>query len=270
MLRNDHQAVPRYVWTNEKMVTRSEVESAGINGRPDKVLNRFYMYLDEEDKSLAVDIERDGFWEAWVTAWVLNNIPAGSNCVDVGANQGYYSLLLSSMDCKVLAIEPIGKYVDFINASAVKNGYDHLDVVQTLAGDRTGTEMFYEIDGMTGSSSVYTNEHAKFIIKNNEFVPITTLDTLLVGSKVDFVKIDVEGAEARVWAGMRNVRLNNQDLITLMEFTPANRNEALAQELTANWDTRYINYDGKEIPVESAEWLNVQPDFVMLVIRSKV
>lgn len=257
------------------MISRGAVELMGRMGSnpqsstgPTRVLDRFDLYVDREDKSIAPHLIYDGFWEAWITTWVMNNVRAGSRCIDVGANQGYYAMLLASMECEVMAIEPIKKYVEMIETSAMLNDV-YIETVHSLVGDREGMETFYELEGLTGSSSVYHSTHPQFTVKNTTFVKMRTLDQMTVGRKIDFIKIDVEGAEARVWSGMRNLRLNNQDLVTLMEFTPSESNAALAKELVTNWDTRYVDFAGNEQVVESAEWLNVQPDFLMLVIRRK-
>ena len=38
----------------------------------------------------------DGFWEAWVTLAIGRHIQPGFHCVDVGANYGYYSLVMAA------------------------------------------------------------------------------------------------------------------------------------------------------------------------------
>jgi hypothetical protein len=51
-------------------------------------------------------------------------------------------------------------------------------------------------------------------------VPQTTLDDLLPpGSRVDVVKMDVEGAEPLVWHGMARVRADNPALAVVLEWS---------------------------------------------------
>lgn len=260
------------------MISRGEVENAGRRGKrrsgqqenTTRIVDMFDIYVDPDDRSITPHLVEDGFWESWITTWVLNNIKPGSNCIDVGANQGYYTFLLASRECSVIAVEPINKYIELMKQSAEihPRGAD-VHFFEGLAGDKDKMETFYELDGLVGSSSIYKSDHPSFKIKNTTAVKMTTLDQITVGQKVDFIKIDAEGAEGRVWAGMKNLRLNNPQVVTLMEFTPSELNKNLAKELVVNWDTRLVDFDGRERIVESAEWLNVQPDFVMLVIRSR-
>jgi len=52
----------------------------------------------------------DGFWESWVTVAVARHLQAGMCCVDVGANYGYYTLLMASFvgpEGRIIACEPI-------------------------------------------------------------------------------------------------------------------------------------------------------------------
>jgi hypothetical protein len=51
-------------------------------------------------------------------------------------------------------------------------------------------------------------------------VRVTTLDASLPsGSRVDFVKIDVEGAEPRVWRGMQRVVADNPAIEVVLEWS---------------------------------------------------
>lgn len=48
----------------------------------------------------------------------------------------------------------------------------------------------------------------------------TTLDVIAGDAPVSFVKIDAEGAEQAIWAGMAGVLARRAPLTVLMEFTP--------------------------------------------------
>ena len=60
--------------------------------------------------------------------------------------------------------------------------------------------------------------------RDGEIVEVTTvrLDDALP-AKVDFIKIDAEGAEREIWRGMSRVVAGNPDLRIFMEFNAARR-----------------------------------------------
>ena len=52
-------------------------------------------------------------------------------------------------------------------------------------------------------------------------VPGNTLDHLIpTDQKIDFIKVDIEGAEEMFWYGSRRIREDNDELKILMEFNP--------------------------------------------------
>ena len=67
------------------------------------------MYLDTRDVGFAQHIIMDGYWEYWVTQFMIEVVKPGFRVVDIGANFGYYTNLLSDLvgpDGCCLAIEP--------------------------------------------------------------------------------------------------------------------------------------------------------------------
>jgi FkbM family methyltransferase len=87
-----------------------------------------------------------------------------------------------------------------------------------------------------------------------ERVPVTTLDALVAGHGIPaFVKIDVEGAESEVLAG-----LSTPVPALSFEFLPAAREGALAclERLSALGDYRFNWSIGERLRLESAAWLD--------------
>ncbi len=61
-----------------------------------RVLDRFKMYVDARDISLAPHLLLDGYWELWNTKVFRQLLRPGMHVVDVGANVGYYTLLAAA------------------------------------------------------------------------------------------------------------------------------------------------------------------------------
>jgi FkbM family methyltransferase len=117
--------------------------------------------------------------------------------VDIGANTGYYSLNLARRGAKkIVAIEPNPPTVARLKFNLAANDMDHLiQVVPLCIG--TGEDVpFYTSDGL-GSASVYSQSHpdAKPIMVHTK--PLLDILNSLNVSRIDGLKIDIEGYEDR-------------------------------------------------------------------------
>jgi len=134
----------------------------------------------------------------------LNEIlPNDSVILDIGANIGLFSLMLASKskNIKVHAFEPIQLNADLIIVSKQINHLQNLTVNQTCVG---ATDGFVEFSISTDSaySSMIDSGRKQEAEKIN--CPVCRLDTYVQEAniqKIDFIKIDVEGAEKLVLTG---------------------------------------------------------------------
>jgi FkbM family methyltransferase len=143
--------------------------------------------------------------------------PAGSSRVayDIGANIGYYARPLVTVcgAARVLAFEPMSENLELLRANVVlgKN-QDHIAVFDLALSDTDGDEKL-QIDDMSGGSAVLDSvsggapsQSRRYfgLREKTETVRIARLDTLVREQGLPlphFIKIDVEGAEAKVIAG---------------------------------------------------------------------
>jgi FkbM family methyltransferase len=141
-------------------------------------------------------------------ALVRTSLGVGDTFVDVGANFGYFTLMAAAevgRAGRVVAVEPDPRMVAELAANVALNALDRVTVVAAVASDRAGTVRlsgFREEGGNWGVSSIVAAVDGGVSMD----VPCAPLDTLLDRADVDgvaLVKVDVEGAEGRVLAGMR-------------------------------------------------------------------
>ena len=88
--------------------------------------------------------------------------------------------------------------------------------------------------------------------------------------RVDFIKIDVEGAEIDVWRGMQKTIDRNPNIHIMMEVNCARypaAAPAFLVEIAARFPLRSIDYAGVHVPVTAAEVLAF-PDDVMLYLAA--
>jgi FkbM family methyltransferase len=129
--------------------------------------------------------------------------PTGGAFVDVGANVGTYAMALAchvGVRGKVIAIEPHPVTHARLAFNRAASGLEQVTLVAAAAGPADG-ELLIETDGDNlGASHVVSTTPSSSAIK----VPSLRLERILAEagiSKVDALKIDVEGFEDRVLTG---------------------------------------------------------------------
>lgn len=150
-----------------------------------------------------------GNYEERILEAIKANVIKGDTCIDIGAHIGFMTLymsLLAGEKGTVLAYEPIKECFDFINNSIKKNKINNTQAFNIALGNKkaTGKAHVFEDSGMANFNDsgfvTYTEEQKTQTFK------IDTLDSVEVKlPKVDFIKIDVEGYEANVLEGAKNV-----------------------------------------------------------------
>lgn len=125
-------------------------------------------------------------------------------CFDVGANLGQRSEVFLGLGNLVIAVEPNATCRPTLTYLFGSNPSFHL--VEKAVGPEVGSVTFYA-HGTDSTSSVRPDWNAKIFGSDRRqverVVPMTTLDELVSEFGVpDFVKIDVEGFEKEVIAGL--------------------------------------------------------------------
>ncbi|RDE12989.1 MAG: hypothetical protein C4K48_09280 [Candidatus Thorarchaeota archaeon] len=152
-----------------------------------------------------------GIYEKEVTQYILTHGPYDA-AIDVGANCGYYTVLLSRLSQKVYAFEP-----DPRTFRALLENTKHFDNVQlsrVAAGDAFVNNKPFSQTPSHGSSGMHNLVDDSNVIS----VSVRRLDDVIpTGTKVDLMKIDVEGHEAAVLKGSRRIRDENPDMKIICE-----------------------------------------------------
>jgi FkbM family methyltransferase len=260
-----------------KGMSRGEIEKAGYmhasGTEVANVLNTFKLYVDPNEVSVAVHLSKSGYWEAWITKWFIDNIQPGFTCVDVGANFGYFTRLLEWLvgpDGKVYAIEANPALYESLKKSIedfpMKNGSDVVLSNVALADEVGMAELGVLGNNFGGASILYGGVHG-LPITNTYTVMKTTLDKIVEKDEyIDFVKLDIEGAEPLAMKGMEGM-MDRIGLIVL-EVLPsmAQYNPRFLHELFYKYTVTKINFLGVEEPITYEQVAN-SDDLSMLVLR---
>jgi FkbM family methyltransferase len=220
-----------------------------------RILGRYLLYADTSDVGITPHLSMNGCWESWITLAVARVIRPGWHCLDVGANHGYYTLLMADgvgPAGAVLAIEPNPDPVRRLRHTLDVNGFlSHVGVVEKAASDVEGERVQLFIAENRGLNATLQGDAGK---SRTELVETVTVDRLTRDwPRVDLVKIDVEGAEERVWKGMSSTLDSNPELTIILEVNtsryedPANFFDSIER---AGFGLRYIDFDGELKAVE--------------------
>lgn len=174
--------------------------------------------------TIAAQLMRGGY-EPMTKSLFQRLLPPGAMLVDVGANVGYFTVLgalLVGPRGKVLAFEPEPRNHAVLAANVAANALSQVTVRREACSDRPGRHFlavnrvesgWHRLARADGS----TGPHRKVPVE------LTTVDLALadVDRPVDVVKIDVEGHEASVVAGMAATLEANPEITVILEHSPA-------------------------------------------------
>ena len=207
--------------------------------RAGRTLSRFH-----SGKSRLVQFDQNGItYLAWINeplGWKLchtrsyeaadlreamNLVKPGDVCVDVGANIGVYALNLARAvgdRGRTIAFEPLRRNALALSLAAELNGFCNLSVETTVVSNRTGNEVI--AIGPVGSSALTWFREPADAEPNEKMYLTVRLDDYCEANgitKVDFIKIDVEGAELEVLQGAEKLLQSPQGpRVILLEFHP--------------------------------------------------
>jgi FkbM family methyltransferase len=166
---------------------------------------------------------------------------------DIGANVGYYSLIAgkTNKNNRVYAFEPVKRTFERAAANIKLNHLNNIFLYKKIISNTTElASINVGNESNWGMSSLVQHEHLSGDIEKVESI---TLDNFVKEQKItrlDLVKIDVEGFELNVLEGMKE---------TLIQFKPIILIEILDHNLAANgnkpediynflWQMGYFSY----------------------------
>ena len=173
--------------------------------------------------AIAREVCLTGYYEPPVTRTVQHLLRPGGMLVDAGANWGYFSLLGAARvgsRGRVLALEPDPRHFERLQCNVSMNAFANVTALAVAAGAQEGVAV------LTGYADGADNRGVSRIVDSAEGthryeVRCSTIDALTSSSaRVDLIKIDVEGAELDVLAGMRAGLASGRYAAVVLELHP--------------------------------------------------
>ena len=163
-----------------------------------------------------------GSFEPNEFAFLHRFLMPGMVFIDVGANDGYYTLFAAKRvgsSGRVVAVEPSSRERVNLQRNLDRNGFSNVWVVPAALGAAAGAADLRLAQGVhSGHNTLGKFAHDDVVAESVERVKVETLDAVVAElglTRLDFVKIDVEGAEASVLAGAREVLTSMRPLMLL-------------------------------------------------------
>lgn len=151
----------------------------------------------------------------------------GMRVIDVGANIGLYSILASKLvgnSGAVWAFEPSSETRARLERNLSLNDCGSVQVFQIGLGDVADVSSRLTSDAGFGDAYRYLRPPSDATSPSNlgrdEIVPVTTLDRWAEETgveQVDFLKVDIEGGEYRMFLGARNFLAANPNITIMFE-----------------------------------------------------
>jgi FkbM family methyltransferase len=190
----------------------------------------FSIILNIHDRFIGRPILLKSSYEEHITYVLLKYLKPDTHFLDIGANIGYYSLLVASQ-CplgRVFSFEPDKTNFRLFQASIAYNGFSSIIQAHRLAvSDRNESLTLLDLSDSYNSGAKLTAQDQKslhpYVKATNpafESVEAVSLDSFLSQTRIDLVKIDIEGHEPFAIKGMVNLLIQNKPVI-LTEFSPA-------------------------------------------------
>ena len=143
--------------------------------------------------------------------FLAGEVRPGWSFLDIGSNIGFYTLFAAQRagpTGRVHAFEPDPTTFESVSRSCTRNGFDWATCHNMALSNREGELPFFVTSGGSAHSLVSEIPERAGRYSGRVNVQVKTLDSLVRDGvvavpRVDLIKIDVEGEEARTVAGMK-------------------------------------------------------------------
>jgi FkbM family methyltransferase len=176
------------------------------------------MWLDDQD---TLELATREIYEPFETALFKKELKAGQTVLDIGANIGYYTLIAAKLvgtRGKVYAFEPDPDNFALLKKNVEYNCYSNVVLVNSAVSDKNQTARLFINKANKGDHRLYDSKDGRPSIA----VKTIKLDDFFkkLDKKIHFIKMDIQGSEARALNGMKGLIRKNRALSLVTEFSP--------------------------------------------------
>lgn len=155
-------------------------------------------------------------------AFLRRTFKPGSVVLDVGANVGLYTAMAGvavGPSGRVIALEPDPESYAHLQKTIALNSLSNVQAINAAASLTNGVNTLFTSSNNRGDNRLYNNELCDGSVEVQTVCLDDYLPTLGVHS-LDVIKMDVQGYEGHVIAGLEKTILRSGQIVVLMEFWP--------------------------------------------------
>jgi FkbM family methyltransferase len=204
----------------------------------------FSLLVDLRDEGVGLPLFLGKHYEHIETGFVRSNLREGDVVCDVGANVGYYTIIASKrvgMTGRVVAIEPDPHNFALLSRNVEANGMTNVLLVNSALGAASSRGRLQKSTSNFGDHCLYPRAAVEG--RTGVDVEVETLAGVLQRldiAHVDFIKMDVQGYEGHVQAGMETVLASGSPRAVLTEFWP--KGLQMAGTLPETFFNRFLQF----------------------------
>lgn len=193
----------------------------GLRQRAEVVLDGDTFSVAPRDFGVTLELHATGGYEEGTRRFCFEYLKPGMTFIDIGAHVGLYSVPAARRvgpAGRVLAFEPDDINRAMLQQNIQRNGVEGVEVFSCGICDRDGRLPFHRSEFNSGDHQLFHEGRGR---RSHE-IEVARLDSVLqrTGGPVHLVKMDVQGAEARVLAGMEQVFAANHAMALIVELSP--------------------------------------------------
>ncbi|HLG99683.1 MAG TPA: FkbM family methyltransferase [Bryobacteraceae bacterium] len=218
-------------------------------------------FLDPHDL-IPLEILRTGRWQPEIWSAIAPSLPEGGVFFDVGAHIGYFSMKASrkvGAGGRVLSFEPNPETLRLLRDNISANHAGNITVEPIACTDQEETLTFYAANVVNTGASSLSSENATVAPGapkpyNVRGRPIDDVVGELGLSRVDAIKVDVEGAEVSVIRGaMRTLERFHPKVVIEVSPRQLASFHTAPEDLAALFKSAGYNR-GRPLTAEEGDW----------------
>lgn len=182
------------------------------------------MKVPYKDTHVGMYLINSGVFEPLETSEILKVVKDKFVIFDIGANFGYYTLLLSKKfpDNKVYSFEPDKDNKVLLSENISLNNLNNIKIEELALSDKSGSVSFVSSKIHRGKSQISSGKQYSYKVSMN------TLDNYCVENKIseiNLIKLDVEGSEIPILRGGKDIISRSKDITLFIEYNPRSYTE---------------------------------------------
>jgi len=181
------------------------------------------LFFADPASLFGLELLKTASYEPDMTRLIDSTLRPGDTFIDLGANEGYFSILAAKRigDGRVIAIEPQSRLQGVLAENQRLNGLHNITVCQGAIADREGRAcLALRPSTHSGASSMFPYWRIGW---REETVRTLSLDRLFQEQGIegaDLMKVDCEGAEKLVFAGRVEILRKHGIRVIILEYHP--------------------------------------------------